>query len=137
MLVYATPTEVEDFTGYPAPDNATALIRNASAMVRDITRLARYDTLPNGLPEDDDLRDAMKEAVCAQVESWTAAGINPVGGVAGREVAIASQSADGGSVTYANLPTADEIAKATKTLCALSVTILKDAGLISTRPDTW
>lgn len=137
MLVYATVDEVEAFTGEPAPSNAAKLIRTASGMVRDITRLARYDTLPNGLPEDDDLRLAMSEAVCAQVESWTVAGIDPVAGVAGREVAVQSQSADGGSVTYTNLPSAEEIRAAVSTLCDLSVSILRDAGLVSTRPLTW
>lgn len=137
MLVYATSAEVAAYLGVPAPDNVVALIRKASSMVRDITRVALYDTLPSGLPEDDDKRIAMSEAVCAQIEAWQASGINPVGGAAGRDVAIASQSADGGSVTYGNLVTAEEVEKASNRLCGMAVQILRDAGLVSTRPLTW
>lgn len=138
MLVYAEPNDL--LTGnwvLEIPDNATNLIRHASIMVRNITRLALYDTQPSGLPEDDDLREAMRDAVCAQVTAWTDAGINPAAGAAGRSAQIQSQSADGGSVTYGNLLSAEEIHKASTTLCSLALGILVDVGLIQTRPLTW
>lgn len=138
MLVYAEPNDL--LTGnwvLEVPDNATALMRQASIMVRNATRVALYDTLPSGLPEDDDIREAMRDAVCAQVTAWTEAGINPVAGAAGRTAQIASQSADGGSVTYGNLVSAEEYARASTRLCSLAIGILVDVNLISTRPLTW
>lgn len=138
MLVYAETNDL--LTGnwlLEVPDNAINLVRHASVLVRSMTRLAMYDTLPSGLPEDDDKREAMRDAVCAQVAMWTKSGIDPDAGVAGRTVAVQSQSADGGSVTYANLPSADEVRAATTSLCPLAVEILREGGLLSSRPHTW
>ena len=138
MLVYAEPNDL--LTGnwvLEVPDNTPRLIERASVLVRRATRVAVYNTQPSGLPEDDDLREALQKATLAQVTMWTKAGIDPDAGIAGQPVAVQSQSADGGSVTYTNIPSAEEIRRAVNTLCPAAMDYLEDAGLVSTRPRTW
>lgn len=138
MLVYAEKNDLvlgnwlRDF-----PDDADALIRDASSLVREATRLDRYNTLPNGLPEDDDYREAMRDAACAQVAMWVKAGIDPGAGSVGRTVGVESQSADGGTVKYTGHASAAEVDAAVNTLCAAGWRILRNAGMCSTRPTTW
>ncbi|MFE9323515.1 hypothetical protein ACIHDR_45450 [Nocardia sp. NPDC052278] len=126
MLVYATPA---DLTGRldPIPSNAASLIAAAATRVRDITSNDLYDITPAGLPADDDLR----EATCLQVLAWVAAGIDP--SAAGLRPAVASQSADGGSVTYTQ-PDPNTIQRAAERLCHEAVLVLRNAGLASGRP---
>ncbi|WP_225732718.1 hypothetical protein, partial [Nocardia sp. JCM 34519] len=130
MLVYAT---IADLTGRldPIPANAAALIRTASAQVRDITSNDLYDITPAGLPTDPDLRDVLREATCVQVLSWVAAGIDP--SAAPLRPEIASQSADGGSVSY-QLPDPDRIQRAGERLCHEAVLVLRNAGMATGRP---
>ncbi|WP_157124752.1 hypothetical protein [Nocardia pseudovaccinii] len=130
MLVYATPA---DLTGRldPIPSHAVALITAASTRIRDITSNDLYDITPAGLPADDDLREALREATCLQVIAWVNAGIDP--SAAGLQPVIASQSADGGSVTYSR-PDPDTIRRAAERLCHEAVLMLRNAGLASGRP---
>lgn len=130
MLVYAS---TDDLTGRVnlVPDNAEALIRSASVLVRDATSNDLYDIAPSGLPSDPDLRDALREATCLQVQAWVTAGIAPSTG--SLRPAVASQSADGGSVTY-NLPDPERIQRAAERLCHEAHLVLRNAGLASGRP---
>ncbi|MET8430158.1 hypothetical protein [Nocardia sp. NPDC004860] len=138
MLVYAEPDDLADWLT-DLPDTATAnrLIRYASQLVRNTTRCDLYDTYPSGLPIDLDIAEAMKNATCAQAAQWHLAGIDPTAGSVGRAVAIKSQTADGGSVTYADAPSAEEISRALSTLAPAALVILRNAGLASTRPRSW
>ncbi|MEV6321378.1 hypothetical protein AB0M45_09300 [Nocardia sp. NPDC051787] len=113
------------------PANVGALIRSASQLVRDITSNDLYDTTPAGLPSDDDQRDALREASCLQVIAWATAGIDP--SASGLRPTVASQSADGGSVSYA-LPDPATIQQAAQRLCHEAVLVLRNAGLASGRP---
>ncbi|WP_068059385.1 hypothetical protein [Nocardia xishanensis] len=140
MLTYAVPDDLAD--GWiigDLPDDATAnvLIRYASQLVRKATRLDLYEVDPAGLPTEPDVIEAMRDATCVHVAMWHTAGINPAGGAVGREVAIKSQTADGGSTTYMDAPSAEEIQRSLEYLCAAGIDILRNAGLASTRPCTW
>ncbi|MFE5290338.1 hypothetical protein ACFRAQ_35760 [Nocardia sp. NPDC056611] len=138
MLVYAAPADLADWlTELPDTATSTQLIRYASQLVRSTTRCDLYDVYPSGLPIDLDIAEAMKEATCAQAAQWHLAGIDPAAGSVGRTVAIKSHTADGGAVTYADAPSADEIQRALSTLAPIALTILRNAGLASTRPQTW
>ncbi|WP_280357078.1 hypothetical protein [Nocardia otitidiscaviarum] len=137
MLVYAVPDDLADWlTDLPTTAAATQLIRFASQLVRSATRCDLYDTDPAGLPVDLDIAEALKNATCAQAAQWHLAGIDPAAGTVGRDVAIKTQTADGGSVTYADAPSAQEIAASLKTLSSAALLILRNAGLASTRPRT-
>ncbi|MFH8792197.1 hypothetical protein [Streptomyces sp. NPDC017941] len=68
--VYATTAELEAFTGQPAPANAPRLLSRASRLVSAATKAALYDTDPAGYPTDTEIRDAFREATCAQVAEW-------------------------------------------------------------------
>lgn len=133
-LVYATPDDLTAWTGQPAPDNAVQLLRAASMLVRGATRTAVYQTTPAGLPRDADVAEAFRDATCAQAALWDTQGIDPDNPTAGPRVAQ-SKSIGSASVTYAD---AGQIigsrTDAARTLGSAAVTILTDAGLITTRP---
>ncbi|MGY1946574.1 hypothetical protein [Nocardia asiatica] len=139
MLIYATPDDLMDGWLDEMPDDAQArrYIRAASQLVRNATRLDLYDTEPSGLPVDLNYVEAMQEATCAQVAMWFRSGIDPDAGAAGREIGIQSQTADGGSVTYADVVTGAEVRVAIDRLIPGAMLILRNAGLGSTRPCTW
>jgi hypothetical protein len=140
LLTYAVPDDLitgQWLDGATPPDNAVTLIRYASALVRTATRNDLYNVQPSGLPVDSDIADAMRDATCCQAAMWSLAGINPAAGVVGREVAIQSQTADGGSVTYADSIKAEEIEAALDRLSKAALLILRNAGLASSGPWTW
>ncbi|MGI5196579.1 hypothetical protein ACQEVY_23505 [Streptomyces sp. CA-288835] len=68
--VFATPAEYEAFTGQPAPANAPRLLARASRLVSRDTKAAIYDTDSAGYPSDPDVRQAFRDATCAQVAEW-------------------------------------------------------------------
>ncbi|WP_052314081.1 hypothetical protein [Nocardia thailandica] len=139
VLIYAAPDDLIDgawLTG-TVPANAALLIRFASILVRRATMCDRYDTDPTGLPADTVVAEAFRDATCAQAAMWSLAGIDPAAGSVGRELAIASQTADGGSVTYGDTITGAEIDQALNRLHTAALLILRNAGLASRSPNTW
>jgi hypothetical protein len=139
VLVYAEPDDLMDGWLNEQPDDfeAKRAIRAASRLVRQATRCDRYEVDPAGLPVDLTISEAMRDATCAQAAMWITAGIDPGAGTAGREIGIASQSADGGSVTYSDSISAEEIERSLRYLIAEALEILRENGLASTRPDAW
>lgn len=129
MLIYASTDDLSAVLT-PIPDNAAALLRSASVLVRDVTSNDLYDITPAGLPTDPDLRDALREATCVQVAAWVDAGIDLS---AGLKPVVASQSADGGSVSY-SLPDPQLLQYTRDRLCREAHLILRNAGLASGRP---
>jgi hypothetical protein len=125
--VFATPAEYEAFTGQPAPANASRLLARASRLVSAATKAAIYDTDAAGYATDPDIREAFRDATCAQVAEW-----------ARREAA----SADGGDVTASpwtsvsagSLSFSRQSAPATvsedTSLCAEATEILADLDLL-------
>ncbi|MFI8200034.1 hypothetical protein ACIF6K_26520 [Streptomyces sp. NPDC085942] len=77
--VYATPEQLADATGQPAPADAVRLLTRASEDVDDALRTAVYDTDATGMPTDPDVRDALTAATCAQVEYVAAQGGDDTG----------------------------------------------------------
>ncbi|MER7697036.1 hypothetical protein [Streptomyces sp. NPDC096095] len=77
--VYATPEQLADATGRPAPADAVRLLTRASEDVDDALRTAIYDTDATGMPTDPDVLDALAAATCAQVEYVAAQGGDDTG----------------------------------------------------------
>ena len=132
MLVYANPDALEAWTGEPATDNAVQLIRRASTMVGVATRMARYCVTPAGLPADDDQADAMRDAVCAQVNAWHVAGEDPLGEELTAKVT--ASTIDGASVTLDVASEAADRQRIASTLCSDAWDILQLAGLLGGAP---
>lgn len=141
MIIYADTNDLETgnwFTPDTLPANAEALLRDASRLVAKAVRRDLYNTQPSGLPEDDELREAMRDATCQQVLVWDTAKINPAsGGIYSGGAVISSQSTPGGSVSYDTGLTAEQTTKAAETLSTAAMDILRLAGLCTTAPRTW
>jgi hypothetical protein len=81
---YATTADLAAWLDAAPPAGSARLLRRASAVVDDWTRAAVYDVDTDQLPTVATIRDAFRDAVCAQVESWQASGAGPSGpGAAG------------------------------------------------------
>ncbi len=72
MRAYATGEQLADYTGAPQPVDAARLLARASELVNDHTLTAVYDIDTDGNPTRSDVVDALRKAVCAQVEFWVA-----------------------------------------------------------------
>ncbi|WP_394425564.1 hypothetical protein [Streptomyces sp. SGAir0957] len=69
--VYATVTDLADYLGTAAPDDAERLLASASRMLdARVLAYCRYDVDTAGLPTDPDVAAAISRAVCAQVAWW-------------------------------------------------------------------
>ncbi|MBM4489373.1 hypothetical protein GS905_11850 [Rhodococcus hoagii] len=131
MLVFATEDQLSSWTGAPSPLNASILLREASILVRDACKADVFDILPNGLPEDDDKREALQDATCAQAAVWAATDVNPTAGAGGLAREVVSSGIDGASVAYNTASTDAAKAASIGTLCPSAYTILRSAGLAS------
>ncbi|NKV28218.1 hypothetical protein GS921_00280 [Rhodococcus hoagii] len=131
MLVFATEDQLSSWTGAPSPLNASILLREASILVRDACKADVFDVLPNGLPEDDDKREALQDATCAQAAVWAATDVNPTAGAGGLAREVVSSGIDGASVAYNTASTDAAKAASIGTLCPSAYTILRSAGLAS------
>jgi len=137
MRIYATASDVQEWTGQAPPDNVVPLLRSASALVEDATMLAVYPVDTSGMPRHADHSAAFRDATCAQVAFWATNDLDPTTGElveVGKRVA-SSKSIKGASVSY----DASDMARAKQarvdaliTLCAAAFQILRNAGLIST-----
>lgn len=131
MLVFATEDQLAEWSGEPPPMNARVLLREASILVRDACRADVFDVLPNGLPEDDDKREALQDATCAQAAAWAATGDDPLKGPGGQEPRMTLSGIDGAQVSFDTYLTAGDRAKSLTQLCASAYRILRAAGLAS------
>lgn len=131
MLVFATEDQLSSWMGTPGPLNAGVLLREASTLVRSACRADVFDTLPNGLPVDDDKREALQDATCAQAAVWAATGDDPIKGPGGQEPRLTVSGIDGANVSYDTYLTAPDRARALTTLCPSAYRILHSAGLAS------
>ena len=129
MLVYAEPHHLADHLA-EVPDNAEALIRYASVLVRRATRFDVYDTTPAGMPDDPWVIEAFRDATCVQAAMWAQNGIDPGKGGAGVDGGVESSSIAGGTVKYDT--THVEVARASvDTLSPMAVAVLRAEGLAS------
>jgi hypothetical protein len=134
MRVYAA---VSDIANPPSGLDIEALLERASAMVDIACMFDRYHTDPDGTPSDPVVLQAFHDATVAQAKFWIAAGIDPAGGVLGQADRVSSQSAEGGSVSYASLRTAEAVEAAINDLCEAARNILILAGLMRRVPTIW
>lgn len=105
VLTYATTDdlEAEPWSLDPLPADASRLLALASGMVRDATVAAVYATNTDGTPSDDVVAAGFRDAVCAQVSTWAAAGLTAAeisGGIA-TTAPVASKSLGPRSISYA------------------------------------
>ncbi|MGC5398080.1 hypothetical protein ACPXCP_20390 [Streptomyces sp. DT20] len=77
--MYATPEQLAEQTGQPAPADAERLLRRASEDVDDALRTAIYDTDSAGMPTEPAIVDALAAATVAQVEYVTEQGGDDTG----------------------------------------------------------
>ena len=74
MDPYATTSDLSEFVGVAEgelPPDTDRLLKRASTLIDTIPTLIAFDIDDTtGIPTDGDVADAMKEAVCAQVEFW-------------------------------------------------------------------
>lgn len=130
MILYATVSEFEAYTGTSAPADIERRIREATAAVKVATRSDRYRVQPNGLPSDDDVREALRSATCAQVaqriDDAAEVAALPGGGI------VTSSSIDGATVQLdTSIAATRRAAAQTNALCGAAYAILRAAGLAS------
>lgn len=136
MRTYAEVSDVEAWTGQTAPDNAEAMVRRASTLVQAACRCDLYDTDPAGLPAEDDVSDAMRDAVCAQVGVWQAADVDASAGAAGVSPSLTSSKILDAQVSYDGGGADSARRSSTARLDAESWMILRNAGLASANVST-
>jgi len=133
VRIYATEAEVQDWIGDGSPlvVNAASLLRSASGLVRQETRAAVYATDSEGYPSVPMVRDAFRDATCAQVKFWVDQNIDPSLGAGGVAPLAASKSIGGASIQYSTyVSTAQARADAAGTLSPEAWYILADAELL-------
>jgi hypothetical protein len=101
-----------------APPGLGRALTAAGSAVRSATVTARYDTGADGRPLDQDVTEALREAVCAHAAYLLDLG-DTTGAAAGTEVAVGSVRVKRGDTTA---------------LAAEALRILHDAGLAGTQP---
>lgn len=77
--VYATPEQLAEQTGQPAPADAARLLRRASEDVDDALKTAVYRTDAAGMPTEPAIVAALAAATVAQVEYVTEQGGDDTG----------------------------------------------------------
>lgn len=135
MLVFAKPDDVVTWAGYALEKDVKLepLIRRASSMVQRAVRSARFEVTPAGMPEDPEIMDALRDAVCEQVTVWVENDITPskveatVSQVTSTSIGDASIGMSGAESAAAKDAVANE-------LCGAAFDILAIAGLIGGYP---
>lgn len=129
MRIYATEADLTAWAGAPV-DLAVPLLRAASTLVEDATVTALYAVDADGYPTDPGIRDAFRDAVCAQAESWAALGIDPRKGTVGvtQQRQVTGKSLGSATLSYST-PTrsTDDLVDAVHTLAEQAATILRGA----------
>ncbi len=136
---FATPEDLTAWWGKPAPENAAGLLRSASSLVGRYTRAALYRTTAEGLPSDQVVAEAFRDATTSQAAFWASNGIDPSAGSLaemGKGHAI-GKSIKGASVNYSvTLVENSNRARteAVTALCEEAWLILDQAGLVNGQP---
>ncbi|MFB8772102.1 hypothetical protein [Streptomyces broussonetiae] len=124
--IFASVEEYESFTGQPAPANAARLLARASRLVTRATKAAIYDTDSAGYPSDPDVRDAFRDATCAQVAEWARREAAAADG--GDAAAGPWTSVSAGSISLSRPSAPAEVSEDTQ-LVAEAVEILEELDL--------
>ncbi|MDV6309910.1 head-tail connector protein [Gordonia amicalis] len=134
MLLYATTADVTTWVGEDPDVDVTPMIRKASILVGNACRNDLYDVDGAGKPSNPDLVEAMRDAVCAQVEFWVAAGVNPAKGAGSLALVKTEMTVDGATVKYDTtgvVAAAQEAAASIDSLTGDALAVLRAAGLAS------
>lgn len=139
MLLYATGEDLTNWLGEdPDTDaNIDSMLRKASLLVGRACRNDLYDLYDvdnAGKPRDTDLVEAMRDAVCAQVEYWVLAGVNPTAGASGVGRVKVETTVDGATVKYDTtgvVAAAQSAVSSIDDLTSEAIAILRNAGLAS------
>ena len=135
--IYATPEDLTDWTGKPAPANATSLLRSASVLVEDATLTAIYTVDRDGKPTQPAIRQAFLEATCEQAGFWADNDLDPAKGARSTQAQrlVTTKAISGASISYdANDAARTKQAKidALDQLNANALRILRNAQLVTT-----
>ena len=130
MLIFATAADVEKWMDEPLDGRSVdSLLRRASSLVQRAVRSARFAVTPAGMPEDPDIEDALRDAVCEQVTVWLENDVNPVE-VASAAAPVASSSIGDASITYGDNASSNAAKDAASAeLHPAAFDILANAGL--------
>lgn len=134
MLIYAT---IEELAAEPwgitePPDNVGQMLLHASGMVTEAVRSALYDVDTEGYPSITTVRQGFRDATCAQVSAWIAAGIDPTAAAAAQSQVVASKKLGPREIQYATYERdARQRQYLTTHLGKLAVQILAELGLPS------
>lgn len=138
MTVYATAAEYESYVGEPAPPNIALYLTHASVLVEAAIRNDLYRALPNGVPEDDDKREACRDATVVQARAWMMAGTDPSAGVEGMKPTPLKKSIGSGSVEYESMARRDDArALSVNQLNPTAYRILRNANMASAGVSMW
>ncbi len=135
----AAPTDLAEWTNTAAPTNAIVLLRSATMLVLRATEGAYYliDST-TGLPTDQMLIDAMRDATCIQAAAWAAIGYNPLaGGVITATVASSKKIGTASIVNEGAIAAAASQAAAGQTLVPEAINRLQQANLLGSAPWTF
>ena len=127
--VYAVPSDLATFTGEDAPPNAAALLARATRLVEGLTTTARYTTDDEGMPEDLEISEAFRDAVCAQAVWFEETGDTSGASARFNSLSLGSFSASGGGTGAATNTSA-----AASRYAPEAVQILRTAGLLNQPP---
>lgn len=143
MLIYATTADLIDgdvpwVDAGACPDNIGSLLRSASLLIARETKAAFYDTDDDGMPTDDAVRDAFRQATCAQVTLWISLRIDPLRLGLDSTAPVRSKGLDGAVIAYDTSITTSAATLATRqaaatSLCEQAAEILREAAVLSTR----
>jgi len=136
--IFATVSDLNaapwSLTALSAAD-AARMLAFASRLVSHATMSAIYDADTDGMPTDADLKEALQEATCSQVATWSALTVDPAAGAADGGTTVASKSFGGASIQYSvYASTAQARAKAATSLSQDARLILTEAGLTAAGP---
>ncbi|MFG2528280.1 hypothetical protein [Streptomyces sp. NPDC048516] len=127
---YATPEALTAWTGQPAPADAERLLARAGEDIDSALLTAVYAVDEDGDPTDPDVRAALSDATCAQVEYQLAAGDDGTGaGGQWNSVSIGPVSLSGRSTATATTSGVDLAPRADRAL--------RRAGLTPGRVIAW
>ncbi|MEE4598223.1 hypothetical protein V2J94_41380 [Streptomyces sp. DSM 41524] len=69
--VYAAAADLQDYTGQAPPADADQLLTRATRMLEaQVLRMCWYDVDADGMPTNATVLEAIRRAVCAQVQWW-------------------------------------------------------------------
>jgi hypothetical protein len=125
---YATLGEFAEWTGEGAAEaEVVPMLRRASALVDNLIMTARYPVDSAGMPTEERVREALRDAVCAQVAWWAETG--DASGASGQYTAVSL-----GSLSLERAPRSPAGDAQAGRVAPEAVQTLATAGLLAQAP---